>query len=696
MAALSSYKPLAAARQRRRLGLALLACGVLLAVPVGYLLLRVYQQLRNEAFYRLQTAAIQTVAHVNERVYEVLKPESERPFDHYGFWSVPQNKLLPEGTVNVSPLAELAPRTGVPGMIGYFQIDPDGRFRSPVVPERGAETVDPDGRQDLGVRLGLRAKLQTLLSEGTIVTGDRSGAGEPASADAFGPGAATDRPALAAIGRLSQPPRPAVGEERREVQQLADLKLDDALYRQQALAKHSAPAEAAAPPAGKDKGLSQSPRKETLSYLAESEAAGQDRDDGQDERDRALSADAKPARTAAAAPVVPAMAAPGHTRIERFEGEIYPLELEVLPSRDYAFYRKVWRDQRRYIQGFIADAQAFSAEIFEGAYRGSALRGQAAMIVSYKGEVLRHYGPAATEHGVLLYRAPLAFPLHDLELVFSAAALPLASGAPLVHALAVLLTLLIPGVLYGVYRLGRSQIDLAQQRSNFVSAVSHELKTPLTSIRMYSEILRAGWAESEDQRRAYYEYIFSESERLSRLIANVLQLAQVTNHDAALALQPHTPERLLDLVCSKVSAQIATAGYTLEIGAGPLPGPVQVLADEDAFSRIFINLVDNAIKFARHVEDHRIEIGYRSEAPGPTITFYVRDYGPGIDKAGRKRLFQLFYRGEDELTRTTPGTGIGLALVKELADKMGAEVDLHSHAPGAELQIRFRATMEGS
>ncbi|MGH8582106.1 MAG: sensor histidine kinase [Gammaproteobacteria bacterium] len=689
MASVSSYKPLAAARQRRRLGLALLACGVLLAVPVGYLLHRVYEQLRNEAFYRLQTAAIQTVARVNERVYEVLKPESERPFDHYGFWSVPQNKLLPEGTVNVSPLAELAPRTGVPGVIGYFQIDPDGRFRSPVVPERGTETADAAGRQDLGARLALRAKLQTLLSELTLVAGDRSGTGEPASIDAFGPGAAADRSAPAALGHLPQRSRPAAGEERREYQQLADLKLDDALYRQQALSKHNAPAEAATPPAGKDKGLSQSPRKETLSYLAESETAGQGRDDGQDkdERDRTSSADAKPARTAAAAP---AMAAPEHTRIERFEGEIYPLELEILPSRDYAFYRKVWRDQRRYIQGFIADAQTFSAEIFAGAYQGSALRGQAAMIVSYHGEVLRHYGPAATEHGVLLYRAPLAFPLHDLELVFSATALPLASGAPLVHGLAVLLALLIPGVLYGVYRLGRSQIELAQQRSNFVSAVSHELKTPLTSIRMYSEILRAGWAQSEDQRREYYEYIFSESERLSRLIANVLQLAQVTNHDAALVLQPYTPKRLLDLVCSKVGAQIAAAGYTLELGAGPLPGPVQVLADEDAFSRIFINLVDNAIKFSRHAEDHRIEIGYRSEAPGPTITFYVRDYGPGIDRAGRKRLFQLFYRGEDELTRTTPGTGIGLALVKELADKMGAEVDLHSHAPGVELQIRFR------
>ena len=98
-----------------------------------------------------------------------------------------------------------------------------------------------------------------------------------------------------------------------------------------------------------------------------------------------------------------------------------------------------------------------------------------------------------------------------------AAELTLGTGAYLVNALAVLLSLLIPGVLYGVYRLGGGQIELAQERSNFVSAVSHELKTPLTSIRMYGEILRAGWVESEDKKRSYYDFIFFESERLSRL-----------------------------------------------------------------------------------------------------------------------------------------------------------------------------------
>ena len=118
------------------------------------------------------------------------------------------------------------------------------------------------------------------------------------------------------------------------------------------------------------------------------------------------------------------------------------------------------------------------------------------------------------------------------------------------------------------------------------------------------------------------------------------------------------------------------------------------MAEEDAFSRIFINLVDNALKFSRTAEQKVVVIGYRLANGGGSeegeVVFFVRDYGPGIDRDQRKKLFRLFYRGENELTRTTPGTGIGLALVKELAAKMNAQVDLESKEPGVEFTVRFR------
>jgi signal transduction histidine kinase len=294
------------------------------------------------------------------------------------------------------------------------------------------------------------------------------------------------------------------------------------------------------------------------------------------------------------------------------------------------------------------------------------------------------------EGGILIFRSPLAFPLNDVEVLVSTAELPLGTGSQLIDAIALFLGLLVPAALYGLYRLGAGQIDLAQQRSNFVSAVSHELRTPLTSIRMYGEILRSGWVESEEKRKSYYDYIFFESERLSRLITNVLQLARLTNNDTPLTLEPYTPEHVIDLVRSSVSSQVEAAGFALEIHTDPMPTALHISAEEDALSRIFINLVDNALKFSRDASNKIVRLGYRLEGVvSPEVVFFVRDFGPGIEKSRRKKLFELFYRGEDELTRATPGTGIGLALVQELAAKLKAKVDFENKQPGVEFTIRF-------
>ena len=138
---------------------------------------------------------------------------------------------------------------------------------------------------------------------------------------------------------------------------------------------------------------------------------------------------------------------------------------------------------------------------------------------------------------------------------------------PLVDLLALALVLVLVAGHYGIYRVGMQHIELAAQRSDFVSAVSHELKTPLTSIRMYGEMLREGWITDEARRQSYYDFIFFESERLSRLIANVLQLARLTNHDAPLTLKEYSLHQLLDLVRSKVSTQVEAASFSLQIVA---------------------------------------------------------------------------------------------------------------------------------
>jgi signal transduction histidine kinase len=290
-----------------------------------------------------------------------------------------------------------------------------------------------------------------------------------------------------------------------------------------------------------------------------------------------------------------------------------------------------------------------------------------------------------------LYRASLDTPLDTIEMVFRVARMPRGAGATLVDLLALALGLVMVVGHYGLYRVGIQHIELAAQHSDFVAAVSHELKTPLTSIRMYGEMLRAGWVTDEPQRQSYYDFIFFESERLSRLIANVLQLARLTNHNAALELQEYSLCQLLDLIRSKVSTQADAAGFTLQL---IVPDDLQeaaadsVLAEADAVAQIFINLVDNAIKFAAQAVPQRIDVGVR-RLPGrpPQAVFFVRDYGPGIAREQLPHIFQRFYRGENELTRHTKGTGIGLALVNELAVMMHARVEVENCHPGAEFRL---------
>jgi len=253
----------------------------------------------------------------------------------------------------------------------------------------------------------------------------------------------------------------------------------------------------------------------------------------------------------------------------------------------------------------------------------------------------------------------------------------------------VTLAVVLIGGFWLMYRFALGQMRLARQQQDFVSAVSHELKTPLTSIRMYGEMLKAGWAD-EAKKRVYYDYIHSESERLSRLIENVLQLARLTRNTQRFDFKPVGTHELVDMVRSKVGSQIERAGFTLAL-RNDAPADTALTVDADAFAQIFINLVDNALKFSASAATKVVEIASRRESDGGVL-FTVRDFGPGVPKDQMKKIFELFYRPADELTRETVGTGIGLALVRQLATAMGARVDVRNREPGAEFRLHFAST----
>jgi signal transduction histidine kinase len=229
----------------------------------------------------------------------------------------------------------------------------------------------------------------------------------------------------------------------------------------------------------------------------------------------------------------------------------------------------------------------------------------------------------------------------------------------------------------GLYRAVQTQLEYARRRNDFVAAVSHELKTPLTTIRMYAEMLRDGMVPTPEKQRAYHHTITMESDRLGRLISNVLELARLERG----GLQPTTLVGQLEPVVHDavevVRPHAQQSGFRLEVHAEPDLPPVQI--DPDALTQIVVNLVDNAVKFSGSGE-RRIELHLR-ERQG-RVQLSVRDHGPGVPQSQLRKVFEPFWRGERELTRRTRGTGIGLALVRGLAQRMGGQVWARNHPEG--------------
>lgn len=648
------------ARLRALLAVLLLA----LVVPTLVLLWQTQQQLRWESLHQHRVLAEELARRVDLELQRLVATEEARSEGDYRYLTVAGKSKL----VQRSPLAEWPPTGAFPGLVGHFTIAADGAFGTPLLPEA---TLDPAAAgldaAESAQRRERAAEMASILGKNRVLAPVRA-AGDKLAEDARAAAStqaqsgsdadlSVDYPAQAGFDRLaSARGEAAAGARNNELGRLDELRLGRAY----------------AESGKKDVALEQ----QMVQSLSNASLRGKRREQGAE------------LEQAASSPQAPA-------RVRLFESEVDPLEFALLDDGHGVLFRRVWRDGQRSIQGLLFDQPALLDAAIAAPFRDSALYSMSDLTVAWHDAVLRlvpgerasrGLSRASEVRGELLLQTRLSAPLDGLQLVFSARRLPAGPGARIVWWSGALLLALLLGGFWLLYRLGLRQIRLAHQQQDFVSAVSHELKTPLTSIRMYAEMLREGWA-GEDKRREYYDYIFGESERLSRLIANVLQLARLERNEQALDLQPMRAEALLDLVRSKVDSLIARAGFEIEyrIDAGIEGRELRV--DADALCQIVINLVDNAIKFSAAAPRRRIEISARGE--DGRLLLGVRDFGFGIPKPQLRKIFALFYRGGDEMTRTTVGTGIGLALVRHLARAMGGEVDALNREPGAEFQLRL-------
>ena len=651
-----------------------------LAVPAALLGAQAFSQLKWEALRTTQLAAEELAARVDAQLTAAIAAEDARSFGDYSFLVVTGDAAA--NFVQRSPLSAFPVTSGVPGVLGYFQVDAAGKLTTPLLP--GSEVAPASygiGVEEQAARAARFAELRAVLAENHLVRAARDEA--PASP------ALADKPRLEALGGGA--PRLAVAPAARPPAAATATGLSSAPDAQAAfdqLASGSLAKARVANAAGGAEEKSAAAEKETLTLR-------QQRVDAKDAERRtrveqALVPEPKLKTAQREADAVPAKA---ELSVRTFASEIDPLELGMLDTGHFVLFRNVWRDGQRYIQGALLDRAAFLARAIEAPYRASAVAGVTDLTVVHRGRPLAvlsaggapSYASTPRElAGTVLHRTRLSPPFGDLEIAFVVNTLPRAPGTTLLVWVSLTLAVVLIGGFLLMYRFAVSQLRLARQQQDFVSAVSHELKTPLTSIRMYGEMLKAGWAD-EAKKQTYYDYIQSESERLSRLIDNVLQLARLTRSSQRIDAKSVPVTELLDLVHSKVATQVERAGFELRM-RNDAPAEATVMVDADCFAQIFINLVDNALKFSAGTAIKAVELGCRLE-PGGSLLFTVRDFGPGVPKAQMKKIFELFYRAENELTRETVGTGIGLALVRQLANAMDARIDVRNCEPGAEFRL---------
>ena len=718
---------------KRRLRNLLLLFFLALAVPTAVLVWQAYSQLKWEAFHQHRGVAEELTRRIDTRLNDMINTADARSFADYTFLVVSGDPSA--NFVQRSPLSAYPVTGDLPGVLGYFQVDADGVFSTPLLPSEGAQTASLGiGENEYTNRVQLAEEIQRVLADNRLVQSRQDIGGrrrvatspvesvstleEAKEADEYEAGAVggllvstsadgnaidrSDAPLSEKIAKptegysqeifdqLNEPRQDSrfyadnadvtgsddeAGEAYQAQQRLnrigkvSDLKLDADLQKKSEEAEHQG----------------------TLEQVAASDLAATP---GRSKRKEQIAL--PESATPLGGELIANVAAPTALRISTFESEIDPFEFSLLDSGHIVVFRNVWRDGERYVQGLLVDQETFIEDVIGARFMETALANMSNLIIAYQDDVIHtfsgrdnsSYSNVAEDlDGALLYRNRLTAPLDRVELIYSIQRLPPGPGASVLAWVTLVLAVVFAGGFLSLYRMGLSQIDLARQQQDFVSAVSHELKSPLTSIRMYGEMLKEGWAD-EEKRQSYYEFIHDESERLSRLISNVLHLASITRNEPQFDLKPTNVGELMNSTESKISNQIERAGFELRFKTINDADKATIRIDEDCFSQIIINLVDNAIKFSKNAENKVIEISCKLSADN-RILFSVRDYGPGIPKDQMKKIFQLFYRSESELTRETVGTGIGLAIVHQLTLAMNGNVDLINAEPGAEFRISF-------
>ena len=584
---------------------------LVIAIPVAILLVNSYKHFQTESQYAYKEQAYFILQMLNQRIYDDLAVEEQRSYSEYRFIrAVP---IIGGEEVTISKLAELPIRSHYGGMIGYFQLSPDGGMHTPVLPDGILEKIPVEDRSKREV---IRDSIQNVLKQ----------------LDIHNEGLSRNQVQASTQDSLDR----LYGKNLKLAVKLNDNKKFQRRYEQ-------------------------SSKTETFLFDVESARILRISENGKEDEN-----------------VYDSIEVPN-----LLEVEIDPFQAKF-DSNYIVYYRNVWRNNEQFIQGYAVRLRNYLENLVLNELQFNPVEQGITLAFGTKENDYVTFGSIVNSKGELL-NIPLQFPLNDMILTVYLTEEESSSSHMILVLIAIIMFVALAGGFFAVYRSTKSQILLANKRQDFVSAVSHELKTPLTAIRMYAELLQNSWVANETKRQKYYALIVNETERLSRLIQNVLNLSKLERGNWNVQFSKENPKTILDTFVATYTQNIEKHGFDLTVTSDICN--LQLTLDKDAVMQILTNVVDNSLKFARNSTYKMIALELRVSEHD--VYFVVRDYGPGIPQKEISHVFEEFYRVGNEMTRTTAGTGIGLSMVKKLCDMTNMKIEIENANPGLRTKLHL-------
>ncbi len=597
---------------------------IIIAIPVIVLLSHSYAQLQASSLFGYKEHAFSVLQNLNKNITADLAIEDRRSYADYRFIrSVP---VFGGEEITMSELAEFPLRSHYVGLVGHFQLDPSGNLSTPVLPDGVLEKIPMVDREQ---RLAIRNKISNILNTSGF-------------------------PAMSLATSL---PLSSSAEKQDDSTHKNDSKLIDQIYKQDL-----------------DISSTQRKKKNIKPRVEQITETG----------DFAFGVESTKLDTTG---LLVRLINPETTHSMEAEIDFFQA---IVDSNYIIFHRTVRRGVDVFIQGFIVDARVYLTNLVKNEiekYKGVTKGNQQDPLVLTFIHKKRPFVAFGERNNITteLLSEPLQAPLS--EITFKMYTTQKAPGGEFVFFIGFLMLAVLAIGLISIYHVTQSRMKLAAKRQDFVSAITHELKTPLTAIKMYAELLQNAWVASEEKKQKYYGQIASEADRLSRLIQNVLNLSKLDGNRWNVQLRMAKPKDVLDDFVSTYSKNVEKQGFELTVSSDTDANNICLMIDRDAIMQILMNLVDNSLKFSKNADYKMIHVELRIKDTDMYLA--VRDYGPGIPPSEMKKVFQEFYRVENEMTRQTSGTGIGLSMVKKLCHLCNMRIELENANPGLRTKIHF-------